>query len=606
MRYLMACLLASLAWAQPAGKFELLAKYKGVGGVLATTVGPGPTPGSERVYGSYLYVFNTIEVVAVDPATGDARVYANPVKSESGAWCMVTGPDGNIYLGTLLSAHFLKLDPKAGTLVDLGRPSSTEEYIWAGAFGADGRLYGATYPQSKLVRYDPKTGSLEDLGRMDPKEMYAHYVVGSDDGFMYVGIGTSRANIAAYEIATGQHRELLPESAQVVGQAKVWRGEDGKVYGSAGDHAFRLQGWTAVELSDLKAASPQPPNHLRDGRTVQLTGRTLKITDPKTQAISDRAFSYAGNELPVFRIAFGPDGGLYGSTILPIHFVKLDAKAHELRDLGDIGGGEIYSFLSRKDRLLMAGYGSLAPLMSYDPKAPFSLDPGRGNPRLTTFATADSGWRPQAMMEGADGNVYLGSVAGYGKLGGPLSIWNVETGKVEQFYNLIADQSVVSLTAWRDRLIGGAIIGGGGGSHPTQTEARIFIWNPRTKQKEFEMVAVAGAKGITDLITAGNGRVYGIADDTMFAFDPESHQVVPHQKVKLPEQGFNSVGVGPDGRIWGLAADGIFVIDPKTDTLSMVAKSPAPVTGGFAMRDRAIYLVCGNAVYRYPMGPLPE
>jgi outer membrane protein assembly factor BamB len=601
MRCMAVCLLASMAWAQSSDRFELLAKYRALGGLSATAVGPGSAPGSERVYASYLYVFNTIDVVAIDPATGESRVYANPAPGESGARCIVTGADGNIYLGTLMKAHFLKLDTKAGRLIDLGRPSSTEEYIWDVTFGADGRLYGATYPQSKLVRYDPKTGALEDLGRMDANELYAHSVAGSDDGFMYVGIGTSRANIAAYEIATGLHREILPESAQVLGQAKVWRGEDGKVYGSIGERTFRLQSWTATELRDPKAATAAPSPHLRDGRRVEIVGRTLKIIDPKTHATDEKQFAYAGNELPLFRIGFGPDGGLYGSSILPIHMVKLDAAAHELRELGDVGGGEIYAFLARKDRLLMAGYGSLAPLMSYDPAAPFSLDPAHGNPATTNFPNADGGWRPQAMINGTDGNVYLGSVAGYGKLGGPLTSWNVESGKVEQFHHLVADQSVVSLTAWGERLVGGTTVIGGGGSHPTQTEARIFIWNPRTKQKEFEAIAVPGAKSITGLVAAANGRVYGIADETMFTFDPKTRQTVPHQKVKLGEWIYNSMGVGPDGRIWGLSGDGIFAIDPKTDTLSMVAKSPSPITAGFAIRDGAIYFVCGSTVYRYLM-----
>lgn len=65
------------------------------------------------------------------------------------------------------------------------------------------------YPGCKLVRYDPKTAKLEDLGRMDPTEQYGRWIVGSKDGFMYMAIGTSKANIAAFNVKTGEHREIL-------------------------------------------------------------------------------------------------------------------------------------------------------------------------------------------------------------------------------------------------------------------------------------------------------------------------------------------------------------------------------------------------------------
>src|SRR5574340_440645 len=157
-----ALLIAACSLAAQTDGFEHLATYKGLGGLVASAVGPGPGESSQRFYLSYLYIDNTIDVVGVDPDSGDFDVYSNPARTESGARCMVLGPDGKLYLGTLPRAHFLELDPKAGTLRDLGRPSPTEQYIWDVAFGPDGKLYGATYPQSKLVRYDPATGALED------------------------------------------------------------------------------------------------------------------------------------------------------------------------------------------------------------------------------------------------------------------------------------------------------------------------------------------------------------------------------------------------------------------------------------------------------------
>lgn len=294
MKCLLAFLFVAAACAQQAGRFELLANYRGLGGLVGTTTGPGATAGSELYYASYLYDENTIGVISIDPESGATEVFANPVQAEYGARNLVAGPDGNLYLGTLPTAHFLKLDRRLGKLIDLGRPSATEEYIWDIAFGSDQRLYGVTYPNCKLVRYDPSSGRLEDLGRLDATEQYARWIVSSGDGFLYVGIGTSRANIAAYNVRTGEHREILPADAQKTGIAKVTRGQDGKLYGSIGERAFRLEGWTAKELAANEKPSKPAPDRLRDGRTLELTARTLTIVDGKTQAKVERHISYDG------------------------------------------------------------------------------------------------------------------------------------------------------------------------------------------------------------------------------------------------------------------------------------------------------------------------
>lgn len=610
MKCFVAFLFAVVACAQQSGHFELLANYRGLGGLVGTATGPGKTAGSELYYASYLYDENTIGVISIDPETGATEVFANPAKGEFGARNLVAGPDGNMYLGTLAQAHFLKLDRKLGKLIDLGRPSPTEEYIWDVAFGSDHRLYGVTYPNCKLVRYDPASGRLEDLGRLDATEQYARWIVSSDDGFLYIGIGTSRANIAAYNVITGEHREILPADAQKTGMAKVTRGQDGKLYGAVGERAFRLEGWTATPLAAGQKPVEPSPDRLRDGRTLSLKDRILTITDEKTHSKVTRSISYDGEAMPLFRIAFGPDGGLYGSAILPIHFVKVDLDGHRVTDIGDLGGGEFYSMLNHNGWLLMAAYAGMSPLMSYQPGAAFHPAVKDGNPQLVNYEGSDTGWRPQAMISGPDGLIYLGSVAGYGKIEGPLTVWDSKRGTVRLYDGIVHDESVVSLAAWKDLIVGGATPDGGGGSHPTQTEARLFVWNPKTAKREFETVPVPGARAITDLIAAPNGLVYGIAGESLFAFDPQSRQIVSRHKLPFtglpnnaprPAMPYNSVALGPDGRIWGLAGEGIFAIDTKTNTASLVARSPQRITAGFELRDGAIYFASGPAVYRYKM-----
>lgn len=625
LRYSILFLYAATSYAQSSGKFELLARYRGLGGLVASIVAPGKEPGTERLYASFLYNDNTIDVIAVNPDTGAADVFHSPIQGDFGARNIAMGPDGNVYLGTLPNAHFLKLDRAQGKLIDLGQPSPGEQYIWDVAFGPDNKLYGVTYPGCKLVRYDPASGKLEDLGKLDPTEQYGRWVVGGHDGFVYAGIGTSKANIAAYNVRTGEHHEILPADAQTTGTAKVYRGVDGNIYGAMGQRLFRLENGTAVELKSGETVAAAPQNVLKDGRTVAITpaNGTVTVTDPKTHAQTVHKLGYDGNSLQLFRVGFGPDGVLYGSAVLPIHFVRIDTQQHQVDDIGDLGGGEVYSFLNHDGKLLIGTYSGIAPLMSYTPGEPFHPD-ATGNPALLKFPGSEAEWRPLAMIDGPDGRVYVGAIAGYGELEQPLVAWRTQNNDFQLYKDIAAskgvikDQSIASLTVWKQFIVGGTTIYGGGGSHPTQTSAKLFLWNTAANKLEFSTVPVPGAGDILDLIAAPNGLIYGIAGSqwpamlqqqqtvphaplTLFVFDPQTRQVKATKPLPFADVIYNSVAIGKDGRIWGLAEDGIFTIDTKTNDATLVAHAPEKITGGFEIRDGAIYFISESAVYRYKM-----
>ncbi len=579
--------------------YHELATFRGLGGVLNAVVGPGPTPGSERLYRSYIYLGNTLDIVAIDPATGAHQAFTSPVTSEPGAWALTVGPDGKLYAGTLPNAHILCLDPATGRFTDMGRPSETEQYIWQLAVGSDRRLYGCTFPSCKLVRFDPATGKGEDLGRMDAREQYARGVAAGDDGFIYVGSGTSQAHLVAYEIATRHHRDLLPEATPVSGTASVVRGEDGTVYGAVGDQHFRLHGGRAEPIP-ADAYRPATTLRAREGHILAMEGTELRVTDSATHESKRHAVNYPGKEINIFRLGIGPDGMLYGSSMMPILFFRVDPHTGALTTIGELGGGEYYSFLRHGDRFLGAAYSGQAPLMSYNPGAPFHPGPGVGdNPRLIHFEGEDSGWRPRAMISGPDGKVYLGAVAGYGKLGGPLVRFDPATYAVKSWPHLVKDQSVVSLAVVDGRIVGGTTVGGGGGSFPTATEVVLFLWDPVKEQKLFEVVPVAGATEITALVAGPRGRVFGIAGGKdLFVFDARTRQVI--HRAPLPVSGvvYNAVAPGPDGRLYGLAADGVFSIDPETYTVRLEAAYKERITAGMALEGSSLYFAAGPRVVR--------
>jgi streptogramin lyase len=591
--------------------FHAISTYTGIGQQTAAIVAAGPTVGSQRLYATFMYESNTFDVLSIDPNTGNTTVFHSPVPGEYGAYAMVAGPDGNIYLGTLPHAHFLKLNAQQGTFVDLGRPSSTESYIWSMAFGSDNRLYGGTYPDCKLVRYDPSSGQLADLGRLDPVQQYAHYIAASKDGFVYAGVGPSKANIVAYRISTGGSVEILPSAAQSAGFAIVYAAASGNVYGLVNGIQYGVNQSTVTQIGTGESVFPAAQNVLSDGRTVSLAVNVsgslmLSVNNPKTQGTATYPIAYQGQQLTIFRVGFGPDGSLYGSSILPANLLNVNLNKGGISQIGNIGGGEIYSFLSKGNSLLMGAYYGNSTLMTYQPNVPFAQGTDSANPGLVGIQDEDPGWRPEAMIEGLDGNVYVGADAGYGELSAPLMQWNTQAGSVA-LYDVIPNQSVVSLAAWQNLIVGGTTSLGGMGSQPTNADAELFIWNPSTHATEFQVAPVVGAKTITDLILAPNGLIYGIADTTLFEFDPETEKVTKKLALPFTNPIYNSISVDNFGRIWGLAGAGIFAVDTATFTAEIVANSPQLISGGFALNQGNIYFSSEATLYSYTLpSPIAE
>jgi outer membrane protein assembly factor BamB len=581
--------------------FTAMATFRGIGGVLASLVGPGPSVGSERFYQSYIYG-STLDIVAVDPDSGEYQIFSSPVPGENGAWALAGGPDGNLYIGTLPHAHLFQLNPRQGTITDMGRPSDSEEYIWRLTLAADGKLYGGTYPSAKLIRFDPASGRSEDLGRMDPTEQYALSIASSEDGFVYIGIGYATAHLVAYEIATGRHRDILSAQYRTTGAVYVHRHSDGQVYASLAGQYFRAHDWDLAVVDSTQVASGMPTNSLRDGRLVVKAGDgVVQVHDPKTSATVEQPFRYTGKELYVSRLGLGPDGMLYGSGNMPAHFFRINPTTGTIEELGIWGGGEFYSFLQYNKALLGAAYVGMSPLMVYDPSKPFV--PGtsaQNNPRVVELPEQFISWRPMAMINGPGGKVYVGAQAGYGKLGGPLIVWDPLTNQVESYPDLVPNQSVISLATTGELIVGGTTIYGGGGSHETQTQATLFIWDPLVKQRVFDITV--SASSITDLIISAEGRIYGFADGTLFVFEPTLRQLTM-TNVSIPNLIYNSVTLGPDGLIWGLSADNIFVLDPASNSTHVIAKPPEPITAGFAVQWPYLYYASGPRIYRYT---LPE
>lgn len=555
--------------------FEKLGSFIGKGGAMSQLVAPGPN-GTERLYVCYTYL-SSLDLVAYERGTGSAKVWTN---AEGGAWAMETGPDGRLYLGTYFQGHILRLDPVTDHFDDLGQAIPGETYIWQLSLGPDGKLYGCTYPNAKLLQFDPATGKSTDLGRMDPTQNYNRTVCAAADGWVYCAIGSEKADLVAYNPRTRERRSLIPEEQRKPGFGQVQRGADGYAYGNCNGHNFRLRDGAATPLETLPSAKPR-----------------LRYRDGQEASIPD---TYAGRELPIFRLAAGPDGKVYGSSILPEYLLRFDPADPKPVTMGLIPGAEAYSMLSAHGKLYIASYTG-ATLQIYDPAQPFHPGTERANNPAHYGQTAPRQDRPYDMALGANGRIYLACVPSYGYHGGALSWYDPNTGALDHAAEPIKDQAVASICALPNgHLACGTSTEGGPGTQPLAKEAVLFLWDPVKRENVFETVPLPGESIIANLTAGPDGLVYGTAGADVFVFDPKARKVL--SRTTLLQGAVTRAGLLTlsDGRVVALAGHAAVFLRYARDRWQVqeFARCDLPLTVGKGVVGDWLYAACDKQLVR--------
>ena len=597
------CFVTSLVTAQTdGGKFESVGIPVRKGGLMGCILGPDGK-GGEALYFNFNQLSGLLFLVQVNPDTGEARQFNAP--EGPGAWALIKGPDEKIYLGTWDGALVLRFDPKQPEkgLVVVGKPSPTEDYLWQYDLGKDGKLYACTYPQAKLVSFDPKTDVMEDLGRMHPTEMYARSLAVGPSGKVYVAIGTEKGDLVAFDPATGKHHSLLPDKLRAPSGAtgvSVWRGSDGQAYAQIGGKQARLNDEDVVLVENAPDKSPMK---LRDGREVVEFGRgTFSLKDPQSGEVTARTFKYAGAGDHIFTVGVGPSNCVYGSTAMPLEVFRYDPGANRSEPLGAMPGGEVYSMLEDRHKLYFCYYGG-SVMNLYDPAKPFwKFGTGADCNPVSFGGVGDGHLRPRAMIRGPEDLIYIGSEPPYGELGGALAVWDPQKNQtIENYRNLVTNQSIASL-AWEPRsglIFGGSGNYGGGGTRPSEQEAKFFAFDPKQKHKVFEMALVPGATKYPATF-ATQGKVFTTVGDKLFEFDPRAMKIV--RTITLPTGQLDiSLGRHRNGKLVGLTSKGVYVLDPEKGELVHTGEAPVKVNCGFALVDDAVYFGSKAELWRYSL-----
>jgi outer membrane protein assembly factor BamB len=567
--------------------------------------GPGKTGTLDTIYLSFSQYDAPLFLLAVNPDTGQMRQFNGPLSSEMGSWGFTVDHENRIYLGSYYNAHLLRFDPKAEEWEDLGRPAGGKEsFICAVTTAPDGKIWGGTYPSANLFSYDPKTGAIENFDRMDPDQFYCYPTAG-EDGLIYCAIQFEKVDIVVFDPEKKTRTSLILPESRKPGRVTLVKGKDGRIYSklSTSDRWFLLEeGKRLIEVSSSEV--PSIPKTLPDGRVFNFVDNNLlRIENPVTKERKEIPLKYEAAGAYIFVVGTGPDGKIYGSSMLPLRLFVYDPHKQSLANLGkaSMATGEVYSTGSLDGKLYLCSYPE-ARLSVYDPSKPLRFGDGEeANPR-DLGPMGEGLYRPRAMIAGPHGKVFVGGYPDYGLLGGAIGVYDPKTNEKRAYRHILQNQSIASLAYIEksDLIAGGGSILGGTGTHAVEKEAKLMLWDPKEEKKIFEIIPVPEAKTILSLAVTIDGILYGITNnERVFVFDPEKKEIRKVFDLGFKEPREISLRPGPDLRLYGLAKEAIFFIDPGNDRVSLLTKPAVPIQSGMAMLGRKIYFGSDANLYEF-------
>ncbi len=596
--------------------------------INATTIGvdgQGRSTGYAVVTGNDSYA---ARLIGVDAVTGDITTDV-ALPGATGAWNATTATDGKIYVGSYNyddpteNGRLYQYTPGADAAVDLGNPIAGDTFIWDVTAGPNGSVFGGGYPSGGAFKYVPGSGYQQVGSRpLVSPEQYARTVAyDASTDILYVGIG-AHAHLMACPGGGSQCTDILPAQYANEEFAYSVSAGDGYVFanmGPSGDgHLVVLKVNKGADGSLSSTVIRDIPKVKYPGASAVINGSVYLVASSKLSRydIATDTLTSLGTGLPVGPRAWGFDGAgalmtmgnasgvpdvvRYDTATGALTSVKANGAPSIATDIQSIQAGpdgKIYSsgFRSgavgvytpmRSDESLQSSgisqaegstvldgtiyWGTYpgAVIYAYQPSEPWKAGT---NPKVVCSLTAQDQDRPYGMVSGG-GKVYIGTEAGYGKLAGALSVYDPATGQCTTQQNIVADETVASLAYLDGKVYGGTSIWGGLGIAPTQTEAKLLIYDTATGSSQALPLPTRGLRTVLAVTVGPDHRIWMVAEDHVLVYDPTLQRFVVDKEL-FPELGIHGddlidahdafLTVGRDGNLYGtIHSSYLYRLDP--------------------------------------------
>ncbi len=552
-------------------------------------------------------------------------IRAVPLPGAAGAWAITVASDGSVYVGSYSNGRLYRYQPSTGAVTDLGQPVPDESFVYGLTAGRDGVVYGGTYPHAHAFGYDPATGDFTDYGSLDAVQQYARSAVYDPDHHaLFVGLATPQARLIRIDLATGEKRELTP--AGMAGRdlsdldyagGRVFANASGRLVvfdAATGERVTFTDSATGAQVTDYpigaRGVSAAGPGGVYFTNATVLTRYdpttdTVAVVTPTVKVTRGAAIGYGWFTENGRQVLYGLAGNYSGGTFrfdptdgtlqqwsspfqyvpVPLMHAIADPSTGKVLVNAFLNGstgvydpatgttaatarqGQVEDWAWGSDGLLYVGIYPYGRLSAWNPHAP----EGPANPRIL-FSLEESHHqnRPVAVVPSGD-KVYVGTTPGYGEYGGALTVYDDATGSFDVHRHLVTDQTIASLVPVESGLWAGSSIDGGQGTVPRATEAHLVRVDPATGVKSVEVVPVPGAQSINELSIGPDGKLWGLADGTVFVADLETGAVERRIAVFDGGTGAQDGALSwRDGYLYGVSGGRLFVVDSLSGTASVL------------------------------------
>lgn len=579
----------------------------------------------------YLGAYNKGFLYRYLPQTDELINLGHPVKdTDAVLYPFATASDGKIYGGTYGSGSVYEYNPTTAKFTDFGRMADGQSWVRSVALDEKNqKVYAGVGSKAHLIEYDITSGEKRNILPAQYEDIISVYDLNFVEGKLFAQ-KESKYEMFIYDTETGDLVEAtngdtgettydIPESSRGVSEKspianKIYYTHLGILHEYDLDtNTFRslnvdLKG-SAISYKFIQLNEEGFPGYTLVG--LSGNGGQLYKYNLSNGNLSLITLDLPSESVLIHELAKGPDGKIYSTGYLPGNMSAFIPTSKETIRFDGIGQSEGIANLNEK---MYLGIYPNAKIYEYNPfKAWERTDSNNLNPDLLfSLEKNDSipGYtqqdRPFAMLGVDDYNkIFIGTVPKNGNLGGAFTIY--EPGKEndpEIYWNLIKDQSIVSLAYANGKVFGGTTIAGGQGSTPTTTEAKLFVWDIEKHEKILEIVPVPGKRALTALTPGPDGNIWGMSDGTLFAFDPITNNIIYSKEIdsKTSSSWRNaSLEIGTDGNIYGIIGNKFFKFDLANNEHEFLASGVEHL----AQDDfGAFYLSKGINLYKYEVSSL--
>ncbi|WP_336990466.1 hypothetical protein [Bacillus infantis] len=497
--------------------------------------------------------------LVVNPLSGRTKQIFFPENNREYPFASLSSK-GLFYTGA--GKMILVLDPFLEKFVFYSVINNGEEIAgFSFAEGKGGNIYFTTYPHCHLFGLCPSDWSIKDFGRMDPSEKYPSSAAADVKGWIYVGIGTERKNIVAFDPDSGVKKSLVPHEDRTKGAGYVYQATDGKVYGhwEAGDmrEVSQTTRWKMFLDGAVEGVDPvERASSIYAGEGFQKVHTNLdaeykvdsySLSEGFAEFIHNGTgqrkvieLTYESEGAQLSTLFLGPDEQIYGTSMHPLQLFRYCPESGELRNYGGKviergGGGNIAAYASKENLVFGAAYAG-GKFYILDTQKPIEQNL---NPRLVL--QVEDIHRPRCAIAAIDKkHIIWGGFPGYGLAGGGLAIYSTETGQASVIPHgrIVPNQSTLCLGELQEGLIlGGTSVETPGGASSAEKEAHLYLLEWKTEKPAERFVPVEGVREIVQLFIDPFNLVHCLTDSSLyFICNPYTKEVLFRKD--LSESGF--------------------------------------------------------------------